>query len=576
MSVGQLVDQNSGQVFPLDLDTITLGRHVDNTIVLSDSKVSRFHAEIMMQGGRWVIRDLGSANGTYVNGQRIGNVRVLQSGDVIGLGDTLLRAEWRTASPEQDTLAERLPPAAEAAPARARTPWLAIVLALLLALALVAALLLWPRWQRGDTPAPVTPTASLATPTPAAGLPPTTAPPTAPIGDTAQPTVAAPTLPPTLPPPQPTATPAVTPTPAPTPAIGRFRAETTTVEPGQCARLTWSGVQNAHSLTLSGVGRVNLEGKLDVCPDDTRTYTLEAAGPGGAARKQVKITVRESPLPTIEFFRVAPAVIAPGECAQLEWGKVDRAESATIEPGIGGVGTPGTVTVCPQETTTYVLKAANAQGVRTAETVLSVTAGENPPPPVIAFFTASPTHLRAGECTELSWGKVDYAAFVSIDQGIGGVGTPGSREVCPAQTTTFILTAVGFGGTVESRVTVQVTEGQAADLPDLVIESILFDPNPCYRGQKCKVQIKVRNDGSQDADHFVVRWAPAGEEGIPVEWDVDRLAAGASQTLTYPWIPSRAEEKWWTLAIVDLNDEVGEVAEGAANILEQWVTVSER
>ena len=575
MSVGQLVDQKTGQIFPLDLDTITLGRHVDNTIVLADSKVSRFHAEILMQGGRWVIRDLGSANGTYVNGQRINTVRVLQSGDVIGLGDTLLRVEWRIASPEQDTLVEKLPPAAEAAPIRTRTPWLPIILGVLLALALllVGALLFWPRLQ-GDGSGPATPTALLATPTEAAILLPTTAP-TVRSGDTPLPTVAAPTTEPTLPPPPPTATPAATPTPAPAPVIGHFRAEMDTVEPGQCTRLAWGGVQEAHSLTLSGVGRVNLEGKLDVCPNATKTYTLEAAGPGGTAQKQVTITVQESPLPTIEFFRVVPAVIAPGECAQLEWGKVDRADSATIEPGIGGVGTPGTATVCPQGTTTYVLKAANAEGVRTAETVLAVSDGTDQPP-VIAFFTANPAHIRAGECTELSWGKVDYAAFVSIDQGIGGVGTPGSQEVCPAQTTTFILTAIGFGGAVENRVTVQVSEGQAADLPDLVIESILFDPNPCYRGKKCKVQIKVRNDGSQDAGHFVVRWAPAGEEGIPVEWDVDRLAAGEDQTLSYPWIPARAEEKWWTLAIVDLNDEVAEIAEGAANILEQWVMVQER
>ncbi len=571
MSVGQLVDQNTGQVFPLDLDTVTLGRHVDNTIVLADSKVSRFHAEILMQGGRWVIRDLGSANGTYVNGERINTVRVLRSGDVIGLGDTLLRVQWHMASPEQDTLVEKLPPTAKASPARARTPLLPIIVGLLLALALLlaGALLLWPRRQNGGT-GTTAPTTPPTTPTEAAILPTT-----APFGDTPLPTVAAPTTEPTLPPPSPTATPAVTPTPAPTPVIGRFRAKADTVEPGECTRLEWGDVQEAHTLILSGVGRVNLEGKLDVCPDETRSYTLEAVGPGGTVRKSVRVTVRPSPLPSIEFFRAVPAVIAPGECARLEWGKVDRAESATVEPDIGGVGTPGTATVCPQETTTYVLKAVNAQGIRTAETVLVVSTGEDRPP-VIAFFTANPTHIRAGECTELSWGKVDYAAFVSIDQGIGGVGTPGSREVCLGQTTTFVLTAIGFGGTVESRVTVQVTEGQAADLPDLVIESILFEPNPCYRGKKCKVQIKIRNDGTQEAGHFVVRWSPAGEESIPVEWDVDHLAAGDAQTLSYPWIPTRAEEKWWTLAVVDLNDEVAEIAEGAANILEQWVAVQER
>jgi hypothetical protein len=56
---------------------------------------------------------------------------------------------------------------------------------------------------------------------------------------------------------------------------------------------------------------------------------------------------------------------------------------------------------------------------------------------------------------------------------------------------------------------------------------------------------------------------------------VDSLAAGREKELSYPWFPNRADERWWTLAIADLSDEVSEIEEGAANILEQFITVLE-
>lgn len=66
-------------------DVITLGRGLDNQIVLDDSRVSRTHAELHTRGGEWHLRDLGSTNGTYVNGYGI-RERALESGDRISLG----------------------------------------------------------------------------------------------------------------------------------------------------------------------------------------------------------------------------------------------------------------------------------------------------------------------------------------------------------------------------------------------------------------------------------------------------------------------------------------------------------
>jgi pSer/pThr/pTyr-binding forkhead associated (FHA) protein len=68
---------------------LAIGRSHDSDLVLSDDRASRHHARIDRQGDEWVIRDLGSANGTFVNGERV-QVRALRPGDEIRIGDTRL------------------------------------------------------------------------------------------------------------------------------------------------------------------------------------------------------------------------------------------------------------------------------------------------------------------------------------------------------------------------------------------------------------------------------------------------------------------------------------------------------
>jgi hypothetical protein len=573
MSMGQLVEQATGQVYPLGYEPVTIGRHEDNTVTLPDPLVSRHHTEIAMQGGQWVIRDLGSVNGTYVNGQRITGPRVLDHGDSIRVGHTSFQAQITDALAKQDTLVERLRPE-DVLEARFRRPWLLVALGLAAVVVVVAilvgtvAMLSGVGDDEGEGGTQVSQATASATATDLP-LPTDTQRPAKPTG-TAIPTIAPPSPQPTSAPP--TAGPPPTDPPPDQPVIGIFRADPATIETGQCTRLEWGQVENASSITLSGVGPVSSAGRLDVCLDSTKSYTLQATGPGGTAEQSVQITVEPPSGSIIEYFRVVPSFIAPGDCALLEWGKVDNATSAAIEPGIGGVGTPGNLEVCPDSTTTYVLTARNPEGSSTAWITLIVSA-DSVPNPVIAFFTASPGNIQAGQCTTLSWGKVDYATSVTVDPGIGGVGTPGSQEVCPATTTTYVMTAVGPSGTTESSMEVSVSTGQLAELPDLVVESILFVPNPCFRGQKCKTRVKVRNDGPVGAEHFVVRWAPAG--AVPVEWDVDLLGAGQEKELRYTWIPSRTDENWRTSATVDSYDEVGEIEEGEANDLDQAITVLE-
>lgn len=69
----------------------TLGRDAASSIPINDEHVSAHHAEIRRRGSRWVLKDLGSTNGTAVNGALVKGERVLADGDVIALGATSLR-----------------------------------------------------------------------------------------------------------------------------------------------------------------------------------------------------------------------------------------------------------------------------------------------------------------------------------------------------------------------------------------------------------------------------------------------------------------------------------------------------
>ncbi len=77
----------AGQQHWLNGETITLGRAVENDIVITSKRVSREHARIQRTRHRVVLEDLNSANGTYLNDERVGAPAELQEGDRITIGD---------------------------------------------------------------------------------------------------------------------------------------------------------------------------------------------------------------------------------------------------------------------------------------------------------------------------------------------------------------------------------------------------------------------------------------------------------------------------------------------------------
>jgi len=72
---------------------VTLGRSRQCDIVLQDPNVSRQHAEVRPRGGSWVLNDLGSTNGSLINGRRIDGPEVLKPGDEIEIGTSAIKFE---------------------------------------------------------------------------------------------------------------------------------------------------------------------------------------------------------------------------------------------------------------------------------------------------------------------------------------------------------------------------------------------------------------------------------------------------------------------------------------------------
>ncbi|MEO3975752.1 DUF1707 and FHA domain-containing protein [Streptomyces sp. CAU 1734] len=74
---------------------LRIGRDPNNGLRLSHDTVSRHHAELSMRNGVWILRDLGSTNGTTVNGRRVTGSVPVQEGDMVGFGQMWFRLTSR-------------------------------------------------------------------------------------------------------------------------------------------------------------------------------------------------------------------------------------------------------------------------------------------------------------------------------------------------------------------------------------------------------------------------------------------------------------------------------------------------
>ena len=139
----------AGQIFAVDSSPYTLGRSTDNNLVVADSPVSRRHAQLELHDNRWFVRDLESSNGTFLNRQPLKGAQLLNSGDLISLGETILLF---TIPPGLAAQSSRpaAPPAGRSA-ARPRNRWLLAAIMAVALILLVAVVLLLAGGLQGKT-----------------------------------------------------------------------------------------------------------------------------------------------------------------------------------------------------------------------------------------------------------------------------------------------------------------------------------------------------------------------------------------------------------------------------------------
>jgi hypothetical protein len=83
---------HKGERFPL-ADELTLGRAAGCTVTLDDTYASQLHARVFQRDGATHVEDLGSTNGTYLNGRKVDTAQLVQRGDRIKIGATVFEVE---------------------------------------------------------------------------------------------------------------------------------------------------------------------------------------------------------------------------------------------------------------------------------------------------------------------------------------------------------------------------------------------------------------------------------------------------------------------------------------------------
>lgn len=75
----------AGRVYEIG-ESLRIGRHPYNDVSIGDPSVSRYHCWVMLHGVGFVVEDLGSTNGTFVNGEKVQGRRIIRAGDRVRVG----------------------------------------------------------------------------------------------------------------------------------------------------------------------------------------------------------------------------------------------------------------------------------------------------------------------------------------------------------------------------------------------------------------------------------------------------------------------------------------------------------
>lgn len=113
---------DKGLTFPIAAATCSIGRADDAQIRLRDRAVSRCHARLFRRGRQFFLKSVSDTNGTFLNGLRVKKEAPLQSGDVVELGQTMLRFDGPERAPEERTVVGSPAPASQQAQGDAVAP----------------------------------------------------------------------------------------------------------------------------------------------------------------------------------------------------------------------------------------------------------------------------------------------------------------------------------------------------------------------------------------------------------------------------------------------------------------------
>lgn len=247
----------------------------------------------------------------------------------------------------------------------------------------------------------------------------------------------------------------------------------------------------------------------------TGQYSISFTGKGSLVSQQsLNVTVHDKDVTVSDVEVLVKAKIwaesysvLSGQSTVLHWSSV-KAGSVSIDQGIGNVGPNGSLSVSPNSTTTYTLTAHDS-GENTVTDQVTITVIL---PPTVSIAADKQTIMEGDDVT-LSWTSTN-ADTVNIDPYWGDVGTSGSLVDNPWDTTTYIITATGPGGTATASVTVTVIYP-----PTVTIDA---NPSTIYPGQSSTLTWT-----SSDADQVSI------DNGIGNVEPNDSLVVTPTQTTTY-------------------------------------------
>ena len=594
---------SAGQRFAVSKDSITIGRLPDNDIAIQDQQVSRNHATITWENNQFVIRDLGSANGTTVNGVRLTGPCPLRDGDVIGLGDVILTFKGTTgvtsygetymrpspppagvASAPTSVGAGTIPMAPPARPKSNTALWVGLGLAAVFGLVVVAALLFFFVFQAQAGPK-VTVQQPLAGSQVQVGQPLTI------LASVKDPK-----------------------------GVARvefwvnnaLEAMVPSASPeGQKEMLVqqaWTPQSGGtHTLSLRAF---NVDGKMS--EPFSVVINVVGAPPAGTATPTT-VTAPATPAVVIATTAAVPAcannsafvtdvtvpdnsVFAPGARIDKTW-RIRNSGTCPWQSGyqlrfvsgdkMGGPDGQAVVPTAPGGVAdvTVTMYAPPAPGIykgiwrmvsHTGElfgqslTVLiqvpppstatpTITPTSPAPPGPVVQLTADSPLVTAGSCTTVR-ALIQNVAAGWLD-GEAIVGGYKEKSVCPCTNTTYNLEAVTTGGEhIFRSVTVNVVGVCPADKPDLVVKDLELETAVALKDSPINLKARIKNEGATQAVNFAVAWRPQGATWVIVA-DTVNLAPGEDKWINWSYTYSEAGD-YNTQVRVDYLNNVTESNEG--------------